>query len=633
MKPSVAIVLPSGSDSWRVANVTRGFVRVAEQFAEQGYAVDLILPPDAERGSHEGLTGDIRRTTLRFTEPAILAGPGSASLTASLKLGHQLWRYLRSATPDILIGPLVGGVLQPSLMSRALREALCKTVVAVLGETTTVERLKLGDIEPGGPGALVDTALESTTARLADIVIGSGPGELLAASNQTRLDLRLPSLGSPMAPQQASPIQEIVYVGPASNRHGTPAFLAEIERLSYSRILDECRVTFLGPWRDGPLGVGKEMLGRRARDWNFTFTQRDETRLDEVVEYLRRPGVLAVFPGSAPDDAVLVEDAIRSGVQAVLCEHHPLTSVAARAAAILPSTLRGLDALVDRGVGTGAGVPEPSYWPEAFGPIIEDHRRTGVTARTSTPKVSLCITHRERAASLGDAVESATAGRDLQPELIVTDTGSGSVAAKAQIERLSQRGAIVILAPAGTQQGVARNLAVQRSTGDVLVFLDDDNIFLDDGLSRLAFSVVESEFDIVVTNLRLYDEPFSTGRSAADLVFLGEAGSAGLIFNGFGDANFAMRRDSFLRVGGFAENDSAAFDWLFLARASTMGLKIGVLQHPAIGYARNISGRDTKWRTRDLEGPRRYLLELCSADSSIVPIVATIQSLTLPLMD
>jgi hypothetical protein len=390
------------------------------------------------------------------------------------------------------------------------------------------------------------------------------------------------------------------------------------------------QVTFLGPWREGPLGPGKAMLGRRARNWDFRFTQRDEVGLDRILAYLRRPGVLAVFPGAAADDEVMLADALSAGVELAICSHHPLAHWVGDAAHILRPDLFGLDRILAEGPRPFPGAPPSGCWAESFRRLLGDRAKIAARRPALVQRASLCITHRERPAALRQAIESA--GTALV-ETIVVDAGSDTPAASRELQTLETAGVTIVYAPRGTQQGAARNQAAEKAGTDLLVFLDDDNVFLDRGLERLISAALSSDFDIIVSNLRLYDDPFKDGQPAADLVFLGDAGSAGLIFNGFGDANFAIKRDALRRMGGFADTDSAAFDWLFFARARSLGLTIGVLQHPAIGYARNLAGRDTKWRTRDLEGPRRQLLEIYDFPNSVLAIAANVQSLTLSMLD
>ena len=123
------------------------------------------------------------------------------------------------------------------------------------------------------------------------------------------------------------------------------------------------------------------------------------------------------------------------------------------------------------------------------------------------------------------------------------------------------------------------------------MFLDDDNWFIDGGLRRLLAPFVIADVDLVVSTLSLHDSaPSECGAPSDELEFMGREGADGLLYNGFGDANFAIRRNLFVQIGGFADNDEAAFDWVFLAKAQAAGLRIDVLpEAQAIGYRRDLS--------------------------------------------
>ncbi len=597
MNTRATIVLPSGSDTWRVANLSMGFAGVAKQLVRAGFEVELVVPPgDRSTPIVEGAAIN----PLSFSLPPIVSGPGAASTTASLKLGHQLWRRLSVDAPNVVLGPMAGGVLQPSLMSRALGESLGETFFVAWGEATTAERITLGDIEPAGASAVVDDALETTTLRLLDAIIGPRSSDSRGGPNCRVLDLALP--GMPKAVSQTrpprAPVDEIVFLGPASGRHGTPGFLEAIERLGYAGALRDRRVTFLGPWREGPAGLGKAMLGRRARDWGFAFTQVDETDMGRIVCRLARPGVLGVSAGAAPDDDSLIAEAINAGAALVVCQHHPLASRLSGVAQVCANDLSDLGSCLDQPGPSSAGILSDDDWASALTAFLGAPRRCRAVTASCPPSAALCITHRDRPEALSAAIASRAPGPMRDLETLVVDTGSRA----ENLERLAPLasfGVRLLKAPPGAQQTTARNLAALNSSSEVLVFLDDDNIFINDGLKRLILPLANADIDIVVSSLSLYDD-FNAGEMpAADLVFLGEAGWAGLLFNGFGDANFAIRREAFQLVGGFDENDAAAFDWIFFAKARAAGL-----QDRDAAVASNRLQARTKWARYKMEKAR-----------------------------
>src|SRR5205814_1628720 len=128
---------------------------------------------------------------------------------------------------------------------------------------------------------------------------------------------------------------------------------------------------------------------------------------------------------------------------------------------------------------------------------------------------------------------------------------------------------------------------VEAARHGTVVFLDDDNAFVDNGVVRLSRAVMAGHFDAVVSTLDIFEhERPAPGPSVGHLTFLGDAGSAGLFFNGFGDTAMAIRRDAFLAIGGFPSMGGASpsFDWVMLAKLRAAGKRIGVLQDPAVRY-------------------------------------------------
>ncbi len=635
MNWKAALVLGAGDDAWRNANLAWGFSNIARQLLNAGVAVELILPPGAaETGVDHALGGLVARR-LSYADPPIISGSGPAAFTASLRAGHQLWRHLSGDPPDIVLAPVTGGLLQPSLVSRAMGESLAATSIVLWDDFSTAERVKLGDIEPPGFAALVDDALETTALRLADAVIGPRASGWDGRKDLRHVTLTLPERDeSKEKPATSDRIREIVFVGPASARHGTAVCLDAVEELDRVGELLDVRVTFLGPWRDGPRGLGKAMLGRRARAWNCKFTQLDESRIDNILAYLGRPGVLAVFAGMLADDDSLVVETASAGLNFAICDHHPLAERMRGVAEILATDMSDLPRVLTQGRSERCIVaPCADDWPAALGALVDERRHAPVRQRELRPSVALCITHRDRLESLTTALQSRN-DVDANTEVVVVDTGSAPETL-ALLGQLEGEQVSVLHAPRGARQSVARNLAARETVGDILVFLDDDNVFVEDGLRRIVEPLYNADFDIVVSNLALYDETprFDGQLAAAHLVFLGEADWAGLVFNGFGDANFAMRRESFVLAGGFEEDDAAAFDWVFFSRARALGLKIGVLQRPAIGYHRELSGRDSKWKRQDFEGPRRRMLEMYAATRASPVILGIVQHLGLPILE
>jgi glucosyl-3-phosphoglycerate synthase len=91
--------------------------------------------------------------------------------------------------------------------------------------------------------------------------------------------------------------------------------------------------------------------------------------------------------------------------------------------------------------------------------------------------VSVCIPARNESATIGPIVESVrthfcaeAGGFDLVDEIVVVDDGSTDATA----DIASEAGATVVASKGGGGKGEAMQLAVQSTSGDLIVFLDGD---------------------------------------------------------------------------------------------------------------------------------------------------------------
>ena len=605
-------VLPVDGDTWRVSNLGHGFRAAADQLREAGWQVEVF---DAQPGPELAADRQPEPLQLRRAAPdalAILSGPGPEDMTRTLRAGHRVARDLAADPPDLVVAPLAGGIAQPLLMARATNEAFGGTAVALWADAPAAARLAQDDAAVTGPGPLVDDALERIALRFADRILASGAGavrqlERIGPCPPCRF-VSLPRL-PPDAWAEPFPISEIVFVGPASRRYGLPAFLDAAEALQARGWLVGRQVTLLGPMREAAAGLSKTLIGIRAQNWPFTFSLQDVATVQEAWGYLQRPGVLAVFAGEVVDDDTLSAAVLQSGRPMLAVDAHPSARLLG-ADRVCPATAAGIFAGVERLLSHPAprpGVDQPAAWPQA----VSDLSRAPRPFAAPTPTVAVCITHRDRPALLMRAHASVAAGGVADAAVIVVDNASSRAYPELEDVAGMPNTAVIRLADA-VPQAAACNLAASAAEADVVVFLDDDNTIAPQGLARFA-TACQDAFDVVVSPLDLCDaaeDGVADGPASARLIFMGDAGSAGLFFNGFGDTAMAFRRDAFLRLGGFSEGPYAApgLDWILLARARAAGLRIGALHYPAIRYTRDLRDQDRKWRKNDQEGVRGAVL-------------------------
>ena len=183
-------------------------------------------------------------------------------------------------------------------------------------------------------------------------------------------------------------------------------------------------------------------------------------------------------------------------------------------------------------------------------------------------RISVLITTYNRAALVGEAVESVLAQTRPADEIIVIDDGSTDDTA-ARLAAFGDRIRVVAKANGGVSS--ARNAGLAAASGDWITFLDDDDVWVPERLAILERDVADAPPEIAahLANVRyvgegyvydvmeMYkiDAPKGSARRVED--FFATA-ARGLQMNGL-----AVRRAVIEEIGGFDESLSTHEDKLF----------------------------------------------------------------------
>ena len=553
------------------------------------------------RGGHDVLAIDASQVGSGDL-PAILTAQNRATATRHMLASHRLAMQLAEMPPDLVIAPLQGGIVQAALMARACGEAFGRTRFALWSNEPSRDLLVGGDAEVGDLSPLIADALERQCLSLADCLIVDDASSLPASLGECVNGLphvpcrRIPS-SPPLLPD--AEIQEIVFVGAFQRSTGVPEFIEAIERLEKCGQLGGRLVSFVGPIDDSRYGLSKEWLGRRAARWSFRFRVVAQSNREAALAYAAQAGRLAV--GISPHREEL--DAIRS-----CCPRHVAVSARPMSGGDVVS---GLAAAISSALQDTA--PEvPRETEIDWNGLLDTLLGQPIRARQVSPvSISVCILHFDRLPLLRRALSSipeTIEGRDV--EVIVIDNATPLTGMKQRIAAIAgdRRGLKVLELKERLPQAAACNLGLAAAQGDVVAFLDDDNYFVRDGLARLAAAT--SVHDVVVTNLEIFDGHEGQA-SSGRLIFLGEAHSAGLFYNFLGDTAMAVRRAAFVPQGIFHEMscEYPSLDWVSLAKAYGRGLRIGVLQWPAIRYRRDTARADIQSAKLDQAGARALVFK------------------------
>src|SRR5262249_13769677 len=138
----------------------------------------------------------------------------------------------------------------------------------------------------------------------------------------------------------------------------------------------------------------------------------------------------------------------------------------------------------------------------------------------------------------------------------------------------------------------AYNRGLAAAQSEVVVFLDDDNLLLPDGLQKFATALQNTNLDVVVSALDLFegDDGKAPEPSIGRMIFLGSAHSAGLFSNASGDPAWAPGGDPSAPRGVFFHElgfSYPRFVGVSLANPQAGGLRMGAWQSPALRSRHN----------------------------------------------
>jgi O-antigen biosynthesis protein len=195
-------------------------------------------------------------------------------------------------------------------------------------------------------------------------------------------------------------------------------------------------------------------------------------------------------------------------------------------------------------------------------------------------------------------------------EVIVVDDGSTDARSREHFEQMQEKyppPRFRFFKQQNGGVGAARNFAAAQATGDLLVFMDADNVAKEQMLAVFAKAMQASRADCATCHYDIF-------HAVADLenppvqscAPLGPCLEAGWRVNIFGDANFVVKKSVFAALGGFPTNRSAVEDWQFLVRLTLQGFRQIVIPESLYWY-RHLP--DSMMRTTDELRFTRTILE------------------------
>lgn len=205
-------------------------------------------------------------------------------------------------------------------------------------------------------------------------------------------------------------------------------------------------------------------------------------------------------------------------------------------------------------------------------------------------KVSVIIPTFNRSSTVVEAVESALNQTYPSIEVIVVDDGSTDNTAR-RLQEFTSR--ITLLSQKNSGPSVARNNGASHSNGEILAFLDSDDTWKPEKISRQVAMMEDygKEMTCCVCNAQIIDGEYKKFTDAFGIAAInsqheesiwknpGEVlASRFLLFNQVA----AMRRDAFVRVGGYNPRISLLEDHDLALRLASVGGVWGLITKPMV---------------------------------------------------
>lgn len=207
----------------------------------------------------------------------------------------------------------------------------------------------------------------------------------------------------------------------------------------------------------------------------------------------------------------------------------------------------------------------------------------GASSAGSVPTFSVVIAAYQVATLIPDALDSALAQTVPPHEILVCDDGSTD---DLDAALAPYRDRITLIRQENRGEGAAKNAASRKATGDFLVFLDADDVYLPERIEALGdAAVARPDLDILVTDA-FVELDGATIRHAYDEAWPFEIVDQrrAILERCFVIGQSAVRRDRFFERGAFDDSMRIMADWDLWLRMILGGSRAGLIDAPLARY-------------------------------------------------
>jgi len=607
---SICVVTPDVTGEGPYAGGGASQVALADTLTKAGHKVTL-LHTEAHFGEPAALSHWLKHFAERGIEYVSLPSDAQIPLDASeaCARSYETYLWLRRQSFQAVHFPDTHGIGFYSLLGKRQALAFESTRFCLQAHGPLAWWRQAGKEFVTNPYELELDFMERECFRLADAMT-TGSDFMLRWLEEQKWELPCErllrpdpiSIGTGASATASRRVRELVYIGPLNQCHSLALFCDSLDRLGRVDV-GSVSVTFAANAGSPMSQKAALYLQQRARNWSFSWRV---SIVNSAVGYVQGDGRLAVIPSVMENSASLLRQFLALGIPFVSVNDGGLSELIERADhanALFNGSAKELAATLQKVIAEGATSARPASgiseriqrwlkwqqeWTSQAPPVPVEG---AAKASNSTPLVSVCLVHFNRPELLMQSLASLHAQDYPNFEVVLVDDGSTKPEALeflANLEPEFKQRNWQIIRQENRYLGAARNAGARHARGEYLVFMDDDNFAKPNELSTFIRAALKTGAEILTCAMDLFTgaEPPSPARKPkVRWIFLGGAAATGAIRNCFGDANCCIRRDTFLKIGGFTEDYGITHeDWEFYARAVLQGCRMETLPEALFWY-------------------------------------------------
>lgn len=228
------------------------------------------------------------------------------------------------------------------------------------------------------------------------------------------------------------------------------------------------------------------------------------------------------------------------------------------------------------------------------------------------PRVSVVIPAYNVAGYISETLDSVLAQTYESYEIIVVNDGSPDT---EKLEKALEKylGKIIYLKQENKGAAIARNTGIEKSRGELIAFLDADDIWLPEFLASQTAFLDSNDYEMVYSDAYLFGDSYTKGKT-----FMDDAPSSGAAdfdsilttrCNVITSGTIVKKRN-LLDVGMFETEKISAHDFILWLRLAKNGTRIGYQKTPLLKYRvllSGLSGDLVQRSLREIEAYKRVL--------------------------